>query len=181
MARERLVSVAVSVTSLDPKLSNKLEPRAASPAKRLAALERLAAAGVPVHCSLAPVIPAITDGDMEAIIARAGAAGVHSAGWIPLRLPHEVAPLFREWLAVHYPERAGKVMSIVRSIRNGKDNDPSFFSRLKPTGVWADLFRARFDLACKRAGIGRQSVQAAFALDCARFRAPEVGGQMRLL
>ena len=181
MARERLVSVAVSVTSLDPKLSNKLEPRAASPAKRLAALEKLAAAGVPVHCSLAPVIPAITDGDMEAIIARAGAAGVHSAGWIPLRLPHEVAPLFREWLAVHYPERAGKVMSIVRSIRNGKDNDPSFFSRLKPTGVWADLFRARFDLACKRAGIGRQSVQAAFALDCARFRAPEVGGQMRLL
>ncbi|WBY15894.1 PA0069 family radical SAM protein [Erythrobacteraceae bacterium WH01K] len=176
MAKRRLVAVAISVTSLDPKLSGKLEPRAASPAKRLAALGKLAEAGVPTHCSVAPVIPAITDEFMEEIVARAAALGVDSVGWIPLRLPHEVAPLFREWLSVHYPERGDKVMSIVRSIRDGKDNDPSFFSRLKPTGVWADLFRARFRLACKRAGIDK----AKFALDCTQFRRPEVGGQMRL-
>ncbi|GMN14407.1 PA0069 family radical SAM protein [Altererythrobacter sp. MTPC7] len=176
MAERRLVAVAISVTSLDPKLSGKLEPRAASPAKRLAALGKLAEAGVPTHCSVAPVIPAITDEFMEEFVARVAALGVDSVGWIPLRLPHEVAPLFREWLSVHYPERGDKVMSIVRSIRDGKDNDPSFFSRLKPTGVWADLFRARFRLACKRTGIGKSK----FELDCTQFRRPEVGGQMRL-
>ncbi len=177
MARHRLVAVAISVTSLDAKLSGKLEPRAASPAKRLAALGKLAEAGVPNHCSVAPVIPAITDEFMEGIVARAGALGVQSAGWIPLRLPHEVAPLFREWLSVHFPERGDKVMSIVRSIRGGKDNDPDFFTRMKPTGVWAELFRARFRLACKRAGIGK----ARFELDHTQFRRPETGGQLRLL
>ncbi|OBX20852.1 DNA repair photolyase [Erythrobacter sp. QSSC1-22B] len=177
MARRRLVAVAISVTSLDPVLSRKLEPRAASPAKRLAALGKLAEVGVPTHCLVAPVIPAITDEFMEEIVQRAVALGVASCGWIPLRLPHEVAPLFREWLSVHYPERGDKVMSIVRSIRGGKDNDPDFFSRMRPTGVWADLFRARFRLACKRSGIGKGK----FKLDCTRFRAPEMGGQMRLL
>ena len=177
MARQRLVAVAISVTSLDPVLSGKLEPRAAAPAKRLAALGQLAGAGVPVHCSVAPIIPAITDAFMEEIVQRAAALGVGSVGWIPLRLPHEVAPLFREWLSVHYPDRAGKVMSIVRSIRGGSDNDPDFFTRMKPSGVWADLFRARFALACKRAGIGK----AKFELDTTRFRRPETDGQMRLL
>ncbi|UVI39004.1 PA0069 family radical SAM protein [Qipengyuania spongiae] len=177
MARMRLVAVAISVTSLDPLLSAKLEPRAASPSKRLSALEKLAEAGVPTHCSVAPVIPAITDEFMEEIVQRAAANGVGSVGWIPLRLPHEVAPLFREWLSVHFPERGDKVMSIVRSIRGGKDNDPDFFTRLRPTGVWADMFRARFRLACKRAGIGKNT----FELDCTRFRPPETGGQMRLL
>lgn len=185
MARRRLVAVAISVTSLDPKLSGKLEPRAASPTKRLAALGKLAEAGVPTHCSISPVIPAITDEFMEEIVQRAAALGVQSAGWIPLRLPHEVAPLFREWLEVHYPERAGKVMSIVRSIRQGRDNDPNFFSRMKPSGVWADLFRSRFTVACKRAGINGSTsaseIGDAFELDCSRFRRPEVGGQMRLL
>lgn len=177
MAKQRLVAVAISVTSLDPKLSAKLEPRAASPVKRLSALQKLADAGVPTHCSVAPVIPAITDEFMEDIVQRAAAVGVDSVGWIPLRLPHEVAPLFREWLSVHYPERGDKVMSIVHSIRNGKDNDPNFFTRLKPTGVWADLFRARFRVACKRAGISK----AQFELDCTQFRPPAVGGQLRLL
>lgn len=177
MARRRLVAVAISVTSLDPKLSGKLEPRAASPAKRLAALGKLAEAGVPTHCSVSPIIPAITDEFMEEIVTRAAALGVQSVGWIPLRLPNEVAPLFREWLSVHYPDRGDKVMSIVQSIRGGKDNDPDFFTRFKPTGVWADLFRARFQLACKRAGIGK----AKFELDCTQFRKPEIGGQMRLL
>ena len=177
MARLRLVAVAISITTLDPKLSGKLEPRAAAPVKRLAALGRLVQAGVPTHCSIAPVIPAITDEFLEAIVERAAALGTASVGWIPLRLPHEVAPLFREWLAVHYPERAGKVMSIVRSIRGGRDNDPDFFTRLRPTGVWADLFRARFTLACRRAGVGK----ADLALDCSMFRPPAPDGQLALL
>jgi DNA repair photolyase len=177
LAERRLVAVSVSVTSLDPKLSGMLEPRAAAPAKRLAALGHLVEAGVPVHCSVSPIIPAITDQFMEEIVARAAAVGVRSAGWIPLRLPHEVAPLFREWLSVHFPERGDKVTAIVRAIRGGRDNDPDFFTRMKPSGVWADLFRARFVLACKRAGIGKER----FELDCTRFHRPSIGGQMRLL
>ena len=177
MARLGLAAVAISVTTLDPKLSGKLEPRAAAPAKRLAALGKLAAAGVPTHCSIAPVIPAITDEFMEEIVAKAAAVGVPSCGWIPLRLPHEVAPLFREWLSVHFPERGDKVMHIVQSIRGGRDNDSDFFTRMKPSGIWADLFRARFRLACKRAGLGKPK----FDLDCTQFRPPETGGQLRLL
>jgi DNA repair photolyase len=177
LARLNLVGVAVSVTTLDPKLSGKLEPRASAPAKRLAALGKLVEAGVPAHCSVAPVIPAITDEFMESIIERAAALGVPSAGWIPLRLPFEVAPLFREWLSVHFPERGDKVMSIVRSIRGGRDNDPNFFTRMKPSGVWAELFRARFRLACRRAGLNK----GRFELDCSQFRPPESGDQLRLL
>ena len=177
MAAMKLVAVAISVTTLDPVLSGKLETRCAAPAKRLAALGSLVEAGVPVHCSVSPIIPAITDEFIERIIERVGALGVRSAGWILLRLPHEVAPLFREWLAVHYPKRAGKVMSIVRTIRGGRDNDPDFFTRMRPSGVWADLIRARFRVACKRAGIKK----ARFELDCSRFRPPEVGGQLRLI
>ena len=177
MAQHKLVAVGVSVTSLDPRLSGLLEPRASAPAKRLAALGRLVAAGVPAHVSIAPVIPAITDEYMESILERAGALGVGSASWIMLRLPHEVAPLFREWLATHFPERAGKVMSIVRSVRDGKDNDPGFFNRMKPQGVWADLFRTRFRLACRRAGIGQVKID----LDCSQFRRPSVDGQLSLL
>ncbi|MGB3166270.1 MAG: PA0069 family radical SAM protein [Alteraurantiacibacter sp.] len=177
MAERRLVAIAISVTSLDPVLSGKLEPRAASPAKRLAALGELAEAGVPTHCSIAPIIPAITDCYMEDIVTRAAALGVGSCGWIPLRLPHEVAPLFREWLSVHYPDRIGKVMNIVRSIRDGRENDPQFFSRLKPTGVWAELFRARFRIACRRAGLRKMR----FELDASQFRRPESDAQLRLL
>ena len=177
LASHRLTAVAISVTSLDPVLSGKLEPRAAAPEKRIAALGALAEAGIPTHCSIAPVIPAITDGFIEAIVARAVAAGTQSCGWIPLRLPHEVSELFREWLDVHYPERAGKVMSIVRSIRSGKDNDPNYFSRMKPQGVWADLLRARFALACRRAGVER----VRFELDCTQFRKSGTGGQLFLL
>lgn len=177
MARENLVAVAISVTSLDPVLSAKLEPRCAAPAKRLAALGKLAALGVPVHCSISPIIPAITDEFLESIIARVAELGVQSVNWIPLRLPHEVAPLFREWLGVHYPERAGKVMGIVREMRGGRDNDPNFHSRFNPQGVWADLIRARFMVACRKAGIDK----ARFDLDCSRFQPPELGGQLRLL
>jgi DNA repair photolyase len=101
---------------------------------------------------------------------------VPSAGWIPLRLPFEVAPLFREWLAVYFPDRGDKVMSIIRSVRGGRDNDPDFFTRMKPSGVWAELFRARFRLARKRAGIGKMR----FELDCGQFRPPSSGGQLQL-
>lgn len=176
LAQRNLVAVAISVTSLDPKLSGKLEPRAAAPAKRIAALGELVEAGIPAHCSVAPVIPAITDEFLEEIIQAAATQGVRSAGWIALRLPHEVAPLFREWLAAHFPDRAGKVMSILRSIRNGRDNDPDFFTRMKPSGVWADLFRARFKLACKRADIGK----VRFTLDDSQFRPPSLDGQLSL-
>ena len=176
LARQRLAAVAISVTSLDPRLSGLLEPRASAPAKRLAALGKLVEAGVPAHCSVAPVIPAITDQFMEDIVARVGALGVPSVGWIPVRLPHEVAPLFREWLAVHFPDRGEKVMSIIRSIRGGRDNDPDFFTRMKPSGVWAELFRARFRLARKRAGIGKLR----FDLECGAFRPPAQDRQLQL-
>ena len=177
LAQRNLVAVAISITTMDARLSGKLEPRASSPAKRMAALGVLAKAGIPAHISIAPVIPAITDEFMEVLIEQAGDLQVGSASWIPLRLPHEVAPLFREWLSVHYPERGDKVMSIVQQIRNGRDNDPGFFTRMKPAGVWADLFRARFRLACKRAGIGKAEID----LDCSQFRRPDLSGQMRLI
>jgi DNA repair photolyase len=177
MARSRLVAVGISVTSLDPRLSGLLEPRASAPAKRLAALGELAKAGVPVHASVAPVIPSITDHAMEAILEEAAARGVRSASWILVRLPHEVAPLFREWLETHFPERAGKVMSIIQSIRGGRDNDPQFFTRMKPQGVWADLFRTRFRIAARRLGIGKITTD----LDSSQFRRPSASGQLRLL
>ena len=178
MARLNLVGVGISVTSLDPDLSRLLEPRAATPAKRLAALEQLAGAGVPAHVSIAPVIPAIADGFIEAILADAAARGVRSASWIFLRLPHEVAPLFRQWLETHFPERATKVMAIVREVRGGRDNDPQFGSRMKPSGVWADLSRRRFRLACQRHGV---NTARALPLDCSQFRKPNLTGQMSLL
>jgi len=177
MARHRLIAVGISVTSLDPRLSGLLEPRASAPAKRLAALGELAAAGVPAHVSIAPVIPSITDAFMEAILGEAADRGVPSASWIMLRLPHEVAPLFREWLDTHFPDRAGKVMHIVQSIRDGRDNDPDFFTRMKPQGVWADLFRTRFRLACKRLGLNRVRPD----LDVSGFRRPSPHGQLSLL
>jgi DNA repair photolyase len=177
LADRKLVAVGISVTSLDPALSCKLEPRAATPVKRLAALRKLVEAGVPVHCSIAPVIPAITDCFMEEIIARAADQGVRSAGWIMLRLPHEVSPLFREWLDVHYPDRARKVMGIVQSVRGGRDNDGNFFSRMRPQGVWAELFRTRFRIASRGHGMSKGH----FELDCRAFRPPSTSGQLQLL
>ena len=177
LAQHNLVAVGISVTSLDPALSGLLEPRASSPAKRLDALGKLVAAGVPSHVSIAPVIPSITDQFIEGILGEAAARRVTSASWIMLRLPHEVAPLFREWLAAHYPDRAAKVMHIVQSVREGRDNDPSFFSRMKPQGVWADVFRTRFRIATKRLGMNRAHPR----LDCSRFERPSADGQLRLI
>lgn len=178
MARRQLIGVAISVTSLDPHLSRLLEPRAPSPAKRLAALAKLVEAKIPAHVSIAPVIPSITDEYIEAILQAAARHGVTSASWILVRLPHEVAPLFREWLATHFPDRADKVMATIRSVRAGKDNDPGFVSRMKPKGVWAELYRRRFRLACRRYGL---EFARALPLDCSQFRRPETGGQLRLI
>jgi len=176
LAARRLVAVGISITSLDPRLSTLLEPRASSPAKRMAALGTLAEAGVPTHVGVAPVIPAITDHFLEQILMEAGALGVRSASWIMVRLPHEVAPLFREWLDVHFPDRAAKVMHTVQSMRGGKDYNASFHTRMKPQGVWADLIRTRFRLALRRAGIAQDKLE----LDCTQFRAPSRDGQMDL-
>ena len=177
LAAMGLVAVGLSVTSLDPRLSGLLEPRASSPAKRLDALAKLVAAGVPSHVSVAPVIPAITDHFIEDILQEAAARGVRSASWIMLRLPHEVAPLMREWLEAHFPDRADKVMHTVQAMRHGKDNDPSFFTRMKPLGTWADLFRARFRIATKRLSMNEQRM----VLDCSKFERPSAGGQLKLL
>ena len=125
----------------------------------------------------APVIPAITDHFIEDILAEAAQRGVRSASWIMLRLPHEVAPLFREWLIAHFPDRADKVLHTVQAMRHGKDNDPSFFTRMKPLGTWADLFRARFRIATKRLGMNKQRL----TLDSSQFERPSAGGQLRLL
>ena len=177
LATRNLVAVGVSVTSLDPKLSSLLEPRASSPSKRLGALAKLVEAGVPAHVSVAPVIPAITDEFIEGILQEAAARGVKSASWIALRLPHELAPLFREWLGQHFPDRADKVMHTVQAMREGKDNDPSFFTRMKPLGVWADLFRARFQITTRRLGMNAERM----VLDSSQFVRPSAGGQLRLL
>ncbi|MEN9682303.1 MAG: hypothetical protein RLZZ427_54 [Pseudomonadota bacterium] len=177
LAQLGLTAVSISVTSLDPKLSGLLEPRASAPAKRLDALARLVEAGIPTHVSVAPVIPAITDHFIEGILEAAAAHGVQTASWIMLRLPHEVAPLFKAWLAAHFPDRAAKVLHTVQAMRHGKDNDPQFFTRMKPDGVWADVFRTRFRVACQRLGLNR--VQP--TLDCSQFIKPNPDGQLQLL
>ena len=168
MAARGLAAVAVSVTSLDPKVAGTVEPRAPHPERRLLAVKRLAEAGVPVYVSISPVIPAITDGEMEALVARAAEAGATAVGFIPVRLPYEVAPLFRAWLNEHFPERAGKVMATIRAMRGGRDNDPDFFSRMRGEGVWADLFRTRFGIACRRHGLDGRRITLRSDL----FRAP---------
>ncbi|WP_265570720.1 PA0069 family radical SAM protein [Sphingomicrobium nitratireducens] len=175
-ARLGIAAVAISVTSLDPKVHRTLEPRAPAPRKRLAAIEALAEAGVPTHLSISPVVPHITDPEMEAILAAGANAGARGAFFLPVRLPHEVAPLFRAWLDEHYPERAGKVMATINAMRGGRDNDPRFFSRLRGQGVWADLFRARFERAARAAGLGRSKFQLRTDL----FEPPQ-GDQLRLL
>ncbi len=176
MAAKGLVAVAVSVTSLDPVTHRSLEPRAPRAEKRLAAIKALSDAGVPTHINVAPIIPAITDHEVEAILAAGAAAGATTAHYIPVRLPYEVAPLFRDWLDAHHPDRAAKVMAIIQDIRGGRDNDPGFGSRMRGQGVWAELLRTRFGIACRRLGLNRTRTTLRNDL----FTPPE-GQQMRLL
>lgn len=168
MATKGLVSVAMSITSLDPVIARTLEPRAPHPGKRLAAVAALTAAGIPCSVSVAPVIPAITDGELERILEQAAAAGACGAFFLPVRLPWEVAPLFRAWLDTHFPDRAEKVMAIIRSLRDGRVNDPNFFTRMQGSGPWAELMRTRFRIAIRRYGLERGRAP----LNCDRFRRP---------
>jgi DNA repair photolyase len=178
LARDNLVSVAMTVTSLDDELKRKLEPRAAAPAARVRTLAALAAAGVPCGVMVAPVIPAITDHEMERILEACAVAGARWAGYVLLRLPYEVKDLFREWLAAHYPERAAHVMSLIHGMRGGRDNDPNFGSRMRGTGPYALLLRNRFRLACQRLGLNSPGRGA---LDTTRFTPPvAAGAQLRL-
>ena len=174
MAAKGLVSVMISVTSLDTKIAMTLEPRAPTPRRRIAAIEALSAAGIPVQVSISPLIPAITDHETEAILEAASRAGARSASFIPVRLPHEVAPLFRAWLETHYPDRAGKVMAMIQSIRgstdgHARDNDPRFGSRMRGSGPWYDLMLARIKIACRRYGLDKDRI----ALRSDLFRPPE--------
>lgn len=175
MAAKGLVSVALSITSLDPRIAMTLEPRAPAPERRLAAVRQLVEAGVPTYVSISPVIPAITDHEMEHLLERAAAAGAKWAFFLPVRLPYEVAPLFRAWLDTYFPDRAAKVMATIQSARGGRDNDPQFFSRMRGQGAWADLMRTRFHVACRKYGLNQDRV----ALRTDLFRAP-AGAQGRL-
>jgi DNA repair photolyase len=176
MAADRLAAVCVSITSLTPEIARTLEPRAPHPLRRLAAVRALTDAGIPAYVSIAPVVPGITDHEVEHIVAAAAEAGARGAFFLPVRLPFEVAPLFRAWLDEHFPDRAGKVMAIIHSLRGGRDNDPDFFTRMQGKGPWADLMRTRFKIALKKHGLGHMKLDLRTDL----FRPPERGGQMRL-
>jgi DNA repair photolyase len=177
LAQDRLVHVFVSITSLDVELKRTLEPRAASPQARLRVVRELSAAGVPTGVLVAPVIPAVNDCEVEDIVAAVAAHGAIRAGYVLLRLPHELRELFRGWLDQHLPQRAEHVMSLIRSARGGRDNDPRFGSRMTGNGAWANLLRDRFALACRRHGLSNGRMRE---LSCAQFRAPTRGGQMSL-
>ncbi|HEY0197846.1 MAG TPA: PA0069 family radical SAM protein [Rhodanobacter sp.] len=169
MAREKLVQVFVSINSLDNQLAAKLEPRASAPHRRIKAIRTLANAGIPVGVLVAPIIPALNDRDMEAVLEQAADAGARSAGYTALRLPYELKQLFREWLALHAPQRAEHVMSLVRQMNGGLDYDSNFATRMRGHGVFADLLRRRFDVASRKHGFGwARDLQ----LDTSRFVAP---------
>jgi DNA repair photolyase len=173
LASQGLASVAVSVTTLDSELKRTLEPRAAAPQARLRALRELNAAGVPSGALVAPVIPALNDHEIEAILEACAAAGAGWAGYVLLRLPYEIKDLFREWLQEHYPQRARHVMSLIRDMRGGRDNDPRFGTRMRGTGPYAELLRNRFRLACRRLGLDASKRDE---LNTALFRPPTPPG-----
>jgi DNA repair photolyase len=175
MAAQHLAAVYVTVTTLDPALARALEPRAAAPHRRLRTIRALCEHGVPVGVSVAPQIPFITE-DMEQVLEAAWEAGARHAFYTVLRLPWELSPLFREWLALHYPQRAARVMARVQEMRGGKDYDSDFSTRMKGTGLWAELVRQRFEKATRRLGFNRERIE----LDLARFRAAGARGQSSL-
>ncbi len=153
MAAQGLLHVGISITTLDDDLSRRMEPRAPRPARRLQVIARLAEAGVPVRVMVAPVVPGLTDAETEAILTAARDAGARAASWIMLRLPREVSALFRDWLAVQYPDRAARVMGRVRDLHGGQDYDPHWGQRMRGQGVWADLAAQRFARATRRLGL----------------------------
>lgn len=172
MAHDNLVTVAITLTSLDTEISRILEPRAAAPQRRLKTMARLAAAGIPVSVSVAPMIPFITEQDLEAVLTASAQAGATSANYTLIRLPWEVSPLFQEWLQVHFPDRAERVMNRIRDSRGGKENDSNFAQRMKGEGIFAQLIQRRFNLCAKRLNLNHG--QGFKALNCQLFRKPSV-------
>ena len=173
LASQNLTSVVISLTTLDAEVKRTLEPRAASPQARLKVIRQLVEAGVPTGVLVAPVVPAITDHEMENLLEAAKEAGASSASYVLLRLPYEVKDLFREWLAEHYPQRASHVMSLVRDARGGRDNDPNFGTRMRGTGAYAEALRSRFKVATRRLGLDSPRN---VALNRALFRPPGLAG-----
>jgi DNA repair photolyase len=173
MAAKGQACAAITITTLDPEISRTLEPRAAAPARRLRTIRRLTEAGIPVSVSVAPIIPFVTEPELEKILEAARDAGAVGAHYVVLRLPWEVNPLFQEWLQAHFPERAQRVMNRVREMRGGKDYDSDFSKRMHGEGVWADLIRQRFTKTVERLGMG--GLRGRFErLDVSQFRRPLV-------
>jgi len=172
MAARRLAAVYVTVTTLDAALARKLEPRAAAPHRRLRTIRTLVDAGVPVGVSVAPQIPFVTE-DMEQVLEAAWEAGARRAFYTVIRLPWEVAPLFKQWLELHYPQRAARIMARIHDMRGGKDYDADFASRMKGSGLWAELIAQRFEKATRRIGFNRERI----AMDLTAFRPPGAPGQ----
>jgi DNA repair photolyase len=169
--------VNVSITTLDEKLQRVMEPRTSTPARRLRAIEALSRAGIPVRVLVAPVVPGLTDHEMPRILEAARAAGAAGAGYVPLRLPHEVKRLFEDWLSRHFPDRQEKVLNRIRSMRGGRLNDPRFGERMSGAGPFADYIRAMFDTACRKFGLNDER----YALSASAFRRRDPGGQLSLL
>ncbi len=178
MAERGLAKVAISVTSLDAGLSRSMEPRASTPQKRLAALAELVRQGIPTVAMVAPIIPALNDSEIETILKAVAATGTREAGYVLLRLPLEVKDVFRDWITAEFPDRAARVLSLVRQTRDGKDNDPTFGRRMTGSGPYAWTIGRRFEMACARLGLNRDRVK--LALD--KFEPqPFPGEQMKLL
>ncbi len=176
MARNRLAIVFISVTTLNGEIARKMEPRASSPRRRLQAMQRLNEAGVPCGVMAAPVVPFLTDAELEKILEAAHAHGARSAGYTLLRLPWELKDLFKDWLAVNYPLKAEHVMSRLRGMRGGRENDPNFGSRFRGEGLFSELLSQRFHRACERLGLNREELE----LETGLFRPPSRNGQMDL-
>ncbi len=177
MAQKNLARVYISITTLDKTLARRMEPRAASPQRRLETLRTLHTAGIPVGVLTAPMIPALNDMEMEAILEAAVEAGARSAGYVLMRLPLEIKDLFQEWLIEHYPLKAEHVMSLIRQSHNGKEYDATFGARMRGTGIYADMIENRFHLACKRLGLNQQRS----LLDTRQFRVPVRSGDQLAL
>jgi len=179
LARRNLVHVCISVTTLDPALARRMEPRAAAPARRLAAIQALAQAGVPVGVLAAPMIPGLNDAELERILAACAAAGATRAGYVLLRLPLEIASLFEEWLHAHLPDRAARVLALVRQTRGGNLYDSRFGKRQTGTGPYAEMLASRFRVAVERLGLNRAGVRGQ-GLDCSQFAVPDAPARRRV-
>jgi DNA repair photolyase len=179
LAKFQAAIVFVSLTTLDASLAARMEPRASLPEHRLAAISALRRAGIPVGVMVAPVIPALTDHEMPAILKAAVQAGAASAGYVVLRLPHGLGPLFEEWLTRHFPERKEKVLNRVRALRGGRINDPEFGSRMKGEGIFAEQIAALFEVACRKAGV--RGHEADLSTDAFRVPASESESRQRIL